>query len=190
MKKIMLGLVAFLSVLSISASADALQACYGCHGQSFEKKAMGKSKIVSDMTEADIVTALKGYADGSYGGPMKGLMKGQIKRLSISSEAAASQIKAKGANVSGKSSKPSKMPLKDRMLNCQSKVTSIETCMTKAIQSEDKMQMKKCKMQIIKLAEHIKMQKKGKASKCGAGGKCGGAKKPSMKCGAGKCGGK
>jgi len=192
MKKIMLGVIALLSMLSISANADALQACYGCHGKSFDKVAMGKSKVVSNMTEADIVTALKGYNDGTYGGPMKGLMKGQVKRLSISPEAAASQIKAKGtkSSSSSKSTKSTKMPLKDKMLNCKSKVTSIETCMSKAIQSENKMQMKKCKMQIIKLAEHIKMQKKNGDAKCGAG-KCGGSKKPSMKCGgAGKCGAK
>jgi cytochrome c-type protein NapB len=57
-------------------------ACAGCHGKSFEKKAMGKSKIVKDMTKDEIVAALKGYKDGSYGGPMKGMMKGQVASLS------------------------------------------------------------------------------------------------------------
>ncbi len=52
-------------------------ACAGCHGANFEKKAMGVSKIVKDMAKADIVKALKGYKDGSYGGSMKALMKGQ-----------------------------------------------------------------------------------------------------------------
>jgi len=56
-------------------------ACAGCHGKDFEKKAMGKSKVVKDMTKADIETALKGYKDGSYGGAMKGLMAGQVKAL-------------------------------------------------------------------------------------------------------------
>ena len=57
-------------------------ACAGCHGASFEKKAMGVSKIVSDMSKADIATALKGYKDGTYGGGMKALMKGQVAALS------------------------------------------------------------------------------------------------------------
>ena len=34
------------------------------------------------MTHADIAAALKGYKNGSYGGPMKGLMKGQVARYS------------------------------------------------------------------------------------------------------------
>jgi len=57
-------------------------ACAGCHGANFEKSAMGKSKIVKDMAKADIITALKGYKDGSYGGSMKGIMKGQADPLS------------------------------------------------------------------------------------------------------------
>jgi len=57
-------------------------ACAGCHGANFEKKAMGVSKIVKDMAKADIVTALKGYKDGSYGGSMKTIMKGQASPLS------------------------------------------------------------------------------------------------------------
>jgi cytochrome c553 len=57
-------------------------ACAGCHGASFEKKAMNVSKVVSDMSKADIVTALKGYKDGTYGGGMKALMKGQVAALS------------------------------------------------------------------------------------------------------------
>jgi len=55
-----------------------LGACNGCHGANFEKKAMGVSKVVSGMSKADIVTAIKGYKDGTYGGAMKGLMKGQV----------------------------------------------------------------------------------------------------------------
>jgi len=59
-----------------------LAGCAGCHGADFGKAAMGKSKIVKDMSKADIVKALKGYKDGSYGGAMKGIMKGQAGPLS------------------------------------------------------------------------------------------------------------
>ncbi len=56
--------------------------CAGCHGTSFEKKAMNVSKVVNELSKADIVTALKGYKDGTYGGGMKALMKGQVAALS------------------------------------------------------------------------------------------------------------
>ena len=42
---------------------------------------MGKSKIVKDMSKEDIIAAMKGYKDGSYGGAMKGMMKGQVASL-------------------------------------------------------------------------------------------------------------
>jgi len=71
------------SLLAASALYGAsTAACAGCHGQHFEKKAMGKSKIVKDMSKADILVALKGYKAGTYGGAMKGLMKGQVASLS------------------------------------------------------------------------------------------------------------
>ena len=34
------------------------------------------------MTKKEIATALKGYQDGTYGGASKGLMKGQVAKLS------------------------------------------------------------------------------------------------------------
>ena len=48
----------------------------------WSKKALGKSKNVSAMSHADIASALKGYKAGTYGGPMKGLMKGQVAKYS------------------------------------------------------------------------------------------------------------
>ncbi len=81
MKKVIIaGLM--LAVTASVASADAYQKCAGCHGANGEKVALGKSKVIKDMSKADIVTALNGYKDGSYGGPMKGLMKGQVASLS------------------------------------------------------------------------------------------------------------
>ncbi|WP_365937966.1 nitrate reductase cytochrome c-type subunit [Sulfurovum sp.] len=75
--------IALGSLLASSASyAVSTAACAGCHGQHFEKHAMGKSKIVKDMSKADILVALKGYKAGTYGGAMKGLMKGQVASLS------------------------------------------------------------------------------------------------------------
>jgi cytochrome c-type protein NapB len=58
-----------------------IAACAGCHGQHFEKAAMGKSKIVKDMSLKDIVIALKGYKAGTYGDSMKQMMVSQVKNL-------------------------------------------------------------------------------------------------------------
>jgi cytochrome c-type protein NapB len=71
-----------------------LGSCQGCHGRIFEKKAMGVSKIVANMSQEQIAKALKGYKDGSYGGAMKGLMKGQVASLDDAAiEALAAEIK-------------------------------------------------------------------------------------------------
>lgn len=79
MKKIVLGTL-ILSVFAVAAVN--LGACKGCHGQNFEKAALGKSKIVSDMTKEEVSASLIGYKNGTYGGPMKGVMKGQVAKYS------------------------------------------------------------------------------------------------------------
>jgi len=72
-----------IGLFTISASAEVnIKSCAGCHGAKLEKKAMNVSKIVSEMKKADIVAALKGYKDGSYGGAMKAVMKGFAAKLS------------------------------------------------------------------------------------------------------------
>ena len=59
-----------------------LGACKGCHGADFQKKALGKSKIVSEMTKDEVSDSLVGYKNGTYGGSMKGIMKGQVAKYS------------------------------------------------------------------------------------------------------------
>ena len=89
-KVVALGALLASSALYAAGTAG----CVGCHGANFEKVAMGKSKVVKDMSKADIVAALKGYKDGSYGGAMKGLMKGQVASLDDAAiEAMAAEIK-------------------------------------------------------------------------------------------------
>lgn len=56
--------------------------CAGCHGSSAEKPALGKSQVIKGWDAAKIVSSLKGYKDGTYGGVMKGVMKGQVTNLS------------------------------------------------------------------------------------------------------------
>jgi len=81
MKKITTAIVALGACTALMAGVNA-GACKGCHGQNFEKKALGKSKVVAEMSHADIASSLKGYKAGTYGGPMKGLMKGQVSKYS------------------------------------------------------------------------------------------------------------
>ena len=73
------------AILSSSLMADGAtiyKKCAACHGVNAEKAALGKSKVINDMSEKEIVNALHGYKDGTYGGAMKGLMKGQVAKLS------------------------------------------------------------------------------------------------------------
>jgi len=88
--------VAAVSALLASSAlyAAGTAGCVGCHGANFEKAAMGKSKVVKDMSKEDIIASLKGYKDGSYGGAMKALMKGQVASLDDAAiEAMAAEIK-------------------------------------------------------------------------------------------------
>lgn len=75
--------VALSALLATSgAYAASVAACAGCHGQHFEKAAMGKSKIVKNMTLKEIKDSMIGYKNGTYGDTMKALMVGQVKNLS------------------------------------------------------------------------------------------------------------
>ena len=90
----MIKIVAVTALMTPALFANTA-ACKGCHGANFEKAALGKSKIVSEMSKEDIVKALKGYKDGTYGGAMKGMMKGQVAKLDDAAiEAMATEIKA------------------------------------------------------------------------------------------------
>lgn len=82
MKKILLTLLTMSSMIMAADGAATYSKCAGCHGTIGEKKALGKSKVINEMSKEDLVSALNGYKDGSYGGAMKGLMKGQVAKLS------------------------------------------------------------------------------------------------------------
>ncbi|WP_428026990.1 c-type cytochrome [Arcobacter sp.] len=55
--------------------------CAGCHGQNGEIHALGKSQKINEWDEAKIENALLGYKNDTYGGNMKGVMKGQVMHL-------------------------------------------------------------------------------------------------------------
>ncbi|MDD2699556.1 MAG: cytochrome C [Arcobacteraceae bacterium] len=84
MKKIV-SISLFAGMLASSLMADgatAYKKCIACHGANGEKVALGKSKIMKDMTKSEIEAALIGYQKGTYGGAMKNLMGVQVKSLS------------------------------------------------------------------------------------------------------------
>ncbi|MCD4758636.1 MAG: c-type cytochrome [Arcobacteraceae bacterium] len=77
-------LVGLVSTIALADGATAYKKCVACHGANGEKVALGKSKIIKDMTKAEVESSLLGYQNGTYGGAMKGLMAGQVKTLSAS----------------------------------------------------------------------------------------------------------
>ena len=111
----MIKVMAIGSLLTASALyAVNTAACTGCHGSSFEKAAMGKSKVVKDMSKEDIVKALKGYKDGSYGGAMKAMMKGQVSSMSDADMSAiADSIKGGASKAPAKAEAPKEKKLLD-----------------------------------------------------------------------------
>ena len=56
--------------------------CAGCHGNKAQKHALGVSKIIAGWSAKKIEDALHGYKNGTFGGVMKGVMKGQVSSLS------------------------------------------------------------------------------------------------------------
>ena len=56
--------------------------CAGCHGDKAQKKALGVSQVIAKWDAKKIEDALNGYKSGTYGGSMKGVMKGQANSLS------------------------------------------------------------------------------------------------------------
>lgn len=83
MKKLLIAALAVFAINAMAADdgATLYKKCAGCHGVNAQKKALGKSKVINTFKSDMIVTALKGYKDGTYGGSMKGIMKGQVNSL-------------------------------------------------------------------------------------------------------------
>jgi cytochrome c-type protein NapB len=125
--------IATLGLISVSASAFDTKTCAGCHGVDFEKKAMNVSKIVKDLSKDDIVKALKGYKDGSYGGAMKGVMAGQAKPLSDADiEAIATQVAGGDKKADAKTEAKAEVKAEDNATKVEDNTTKAEDNATKA----------------------------------------------------------
>jgi cytochrome c553 len=79
---VVLGL-SLLGATSLFANEGAIiyQKCSGCHGIDASKKALGRSASIKGWDIQKTIDALNGYKNGTYGGPMKGIMVGQAKSL-------------------------------------------------------------------------------------------------------------
>ena len=89
MKKNISIALAALAAAPIIVMAD-MDRCVSCHGVDFEKKALGVSKIVKNMSEKEIKSALDGYKKGQ-GGSMKELMISEVN-LGVDTDAMSADI--------------------------------------------------------------------------------------------------
>ena len=79
-----LSVILFLGMWSLAAADGAAlyKQCVTCHGDNGEKVALGKSKVIKGMSQADIAAAMKGYKAGTFGGSLKSVMEKQVATLS------------------------------------------------------------------------------------------------------------
>ncbi len=87
MKKLTILTLALTIPMVLMADMDR---CVSCHGVDFEKKALGVSKIVKNMSEAEIKAALDGYKSGK-GGSMKEIMIAEVN-LGVDTDAMAADV--------------------------------------------------------------------------------------------------
>lgn len=81
MKKIVLGSI-LAAAVAFAAAPASYSTCVACHGAKGEKAFAATPKMIpANLTKDEVAKALKGYKDGSYGGKMKGVMKGNVMRL-------------------------------------------------------------------------------------------------------------
>jgi len=66
---------------SIDGGALFKSNCSSCHGAKAQNKALGKSHVIAGWDSKKISAALHGYKNGTYGGSMKTIMKGQASKL-------------------------------------------------------------------------------------------------------------
>lgn len=82
MKKIVLSTI-IAAAAAASLSAASFAACATCHGANGEKKALGKSEIITGWDEAKTIASLNGYKAGTLNiHGMGAVMKGQVAKLS------------------------------------------------------------------------------------------------------------
>ena len=80
MKKVVIASIATLALGSSLFATVNINTCKGCHGQNFEKRALGRSDIVKDLTKMDIARRLIEYKATTESDEL--VMKAQVARYS------------------------------------------------------------------------------------------------------------
>lgn len=94
MKKLSVAILTLSACATLLSASMDLKTCTGCHGLNWDKKAMNASKKVSEMSKEEILNALIGYKEGTYGKHMKTLMQNQVAKYDKADlEKIADQIK-------------------------------------------------------------------------------------------------
>jgi len=82
MKKVLFwASIVFASSIFAADGESLYKTCSTCHGTKADKSALNKSQIIAGWSADKTIAALSGYKDGTYGGPLKGTMAGQVKNL-------------------------------------------------------------------------------------------------------------
>ena len=82
MKKLAITMLLAGSTLLMADGAAAYAKCVGCHGANGEKKALGKSAVITGQDAAKTVEQMNGYKAGTLNlHGMGGLMKGQVASM-------------------------------------------------------------------------------------------------------------
>jgi cytochrome c-type protein NapB len=89
MKNIVPIILITMLTTPMTVMAD-MDRCVSCHGVDFEKKALGNSKIVKEMSEKEIKAAIDGYKKGE-GGDLKSIMIEEVN-LGVDSDAMAADV--------------------------------------------------------------------------------------------------
>ena len=91
---IQMNKIALLALTAVLASPITLMAdmdrCVSCHGVDFEVKALGKSKIVKNMSEKEIKASIDAYKKGE-GGELKAIMIEEVN-LGVDTDAMAADV--------------------------------------------------------------------------------------------------
>lgn len=89
MKNVVLGilLVAVMAIASVVTAESAGKAlyvskCAKCHGMTGDASKKSGGTELKGMSAEDALTKMKGYVDGSYGGPRKKIMTNLVKKFS------------------------------------------------------------------------------------------------------------
>ena len=89
MKKILIALSVLACLFTFGAGLAAEDGaslykahCQGCHGADGGKAPSSSAAVIKGLRYEEVLKALEGYKDGSYGGARKKAMENIVKRLS------------------------------------------------------------------------------------------------------------